>query len=246
MIIKTPFNYPLKNENRTLHIYLPDDYYESDEYYPVCYYFDGHNLYNDEDATYGKSWGLRDFLDSYNKKFIVVGMECTHIGKERLDEYCPYDLSESWLGTLKGYGRDTMEWIINDIKPFIDDNYRTMPFRETTMIAGSSMGGLMSLYAAIHHNIYFSKAACLSPSSMICEDILIDEIRNNELSEDTRIYISAGTNELRGHKDYSNIRIENELRERNLITLRILYEGYGHCEADWEKQNKTYMDFLWF
>ena len=246
MIIKTPFNYPLKNENRTLHIYLPDNYYESDEHYPVAYYFDGHNLYNDEDATYGKSWGLKTFLENYDKKFIVVGMECTHVGKERLDEYCPYDLKESWLGTLKGYGKDTMEWIINDIKPYIDSNYRTMPFRETTMIAGSSMGGLMSLYAAIAYNIYFSKAACLSPSSMICEGLLKEEILNNKLSEDTRIYLSAGTGELRGSKDYTNIHIENLLKQRNLITYRVLYEGYNHCETDWEKQNQTYMNFLWY
>lgn len=246
MIIKQPFNYPLKNEDRTLHIYLPDNYLNTDEHYPVAYYFDGHNLYSDEDATYGKSWGLKSFLENYSKELIIVGIECSHVGHERLDEYCPYDLNDSWLGELKGYGEDTMDWIVNDIKPWIDEHFRTMPFRETTMIAGASMGGLMAMYAALRYNIYFSKAACLSPSSMTCKDQLKDEIRNNDLSEDTRIYISAGTKELRRNTDYTNMMLEEEMKKRNLIVDRHLYKGYGHCEADWEKQNQAYMDFLWY
>ena len=106
MIIKQPFMYPLKNEERMLHIYLPDNYLNCDDTYPVAYFFDGHNLYKDEDATYGKSWGLEKFLTNYKKEFIVVGIECSHVGHERLDEYCPYDLKESWLGDLKGYGKE--------------------------------------------------------------------------------------------------------------------------------------------
>ena len=56
---------------RTIHVYLPDNYNESQEQYPVMYMFDGHNLFFDEDATYGKSWGLKDFLDNYDKKLII-------------------------------------------------------------------------------------------------------------------------------------------------------------------------------
>ena len=65
---------------RTMHVYLPKHYYETDERYPVMYMYDGHNLYNDQDATYGTSWGLSDFLDHYDKPFIIVGMECNHEG----------------------------------------------------------------------------------------------------------------------------------------------------------------------
>ena len=59
------------NCQRILHIYLPNDYYQSDERYPVVYMFDGHNLFLNSDATYGKSWGLADFLDHYDKKLII-------------------------------------------------------------------------------------------------------------------------------------------------------------------------------
>ena len=61
MIIKRDFSY--YGVNRPLHIYLPDTYDQPDERYPVMYFFDGHNLYFDSDATYGKSWGLILFLN---------------------------------------------------------------------------------------------------------------------------------------------------------------------------------------
>lgn len=57
---------------RRLHIYLPDDYYQSKETYPVMYMFDGHNLFYDEDATYGKSWGLKEFLLEKTTKNLIV------------------------------------------------------------------------------------------------------------------------------------------------------------------------------
>ena len=86
MIIKRDFIYTPKGTNRPLHIYLPEGYFESEERYPVMYFFDGHNLFYNEDATYGKSWGLKEFLDGWNKKMIVVGIECGHDGEERLSE----------------------------------------------------------------------------------------------------------------------------------------------------------------
>ena len=74
MIIKQDFLYTPVGKNRMLHIYLPDDYEQSQERYPVMYFFDGHNLYNNEDATYGKSWGLKEFLEGWRKDMIIVGM----------------------------------------------------------------------------------------------------------------------------------------------------------------------------
>ena len=75
MIVKQDILYPHCGEYRKLHIYLPPEYDRSEERYPVMYFFDGHNLYFNEDATYGKSWGLKDFLDTWGKGMIVVGLE---------------------------------------------------------------------------------------------------------------------------------------------------------------------------
>ena len=76
--------------DRTVHLYLPQGYEQSDGRYPVLYFYDGHNLFSDADATYGKSWGLGDYLDRCGKGFIAVGVECNHEGNGRLIEYYPF------------------------------------------------------------------------------------------------------------------------------------------------------------
>ena len=108
MVIRRDF--PYYGSNRPLHIYLPDTYDQSDERYPVMYFFDGHNLYFDSDATYGKSWGLKTFLDSWEKEMIVVGMECSHVGNERLEEYLPYPATTTAFGPLAVKGNETLHW----------------------------------------------------------------------------------------------------------------------------------------
>ena len=112
---------------RTIHVYLPDSYNESQEQYPVMYMFDGHNLFFDEDATYGKSWGLKDFLDNYDKKLIIVGIECNHEGHERLNEFSPYTYKNSFFGFIEGKGQQLMDWVIQELKPIVDKKYRTYP-----------------------------------------------------------------------------------------------------------------------
>ena len=163
MIIKKDAYYPPANQNRTLHIWLPDNYYETEERYPVMYFFDGHNLFDDNDATYGTCWGFRDFLSHWDKQIILVGMECSHEGDARLSEYCPYE-KRMFGKTIHGIGDATFQWIIHDIKPMIDREYRTYGHREATGIGGSSMGGIMAVYGGLAYNHVFSKAACVSPA----------------------------------------------------------------------------------
>ena len=141
MIIKRDFIYTPKGASRPLHIWLPENYDRTEERYPVMYFFDGHNLFLDGDATYGKSWGMKDFLEGWEKEMILVGIECGHDGQERLSEYLPYP-GNGWLTGFDPQGQATMDWIVNEIKPMIDREYRTIPFRECTAIGGSSMGSL--------------------------------------------------------------------------------------------------------
>lgn len=91
-----------------LHIWLPEDYFQSEERYPVMYFFDGHNMFLDADATYGKSWGLAEYLRSWDKPMIVVGLECSHEGNGRLVEYCPYHYTGKFWGDIQGTGDATM------------------------------------------------------------------------------------------------------------------------------------------
>lgn len=236
----TPFNC-----ERTIHVYLPEGYEESEERYPVVYMYDGHNLYSDEDATYGKSWGLKDFLDSYDKKLIIVGMESSKT--RRMNEYTPYDFENYYFGSVKGEGELYMDWVIDELKPLIDKKYRTYPFRECTAIAGSSMGGLMAFYTVVKYNQYFSKAAAVSPALFLCEKDLKKEWDKTDFFADTRIYFSMGENEVDNMEwAMKDIWYFND----KLVALGghsyVYFQKDGHhCEASWEEQNPIYMDFLW-
>lgn len=247
--------YPPGDSDRLLHIYLPDEYYEGEERYPVMYFFDGHNLFFDEDATYGTCWGLKTFLDHWDKKIIVVGMECSHKDRERLSEYCPYN--RHFLGkSINGRGKETFDWIIREIKPMIDGTYRTWSHREATGIGGSSMGGLMSMYGIIAHNDIFSKAACVSTGLCWNGVNLRRDLKQAQLSPDTRIFISWGETEsgpvpAGGNAEYDSKesraarKFEQELQAKQARTCMFFQPGGRHCEADWAKQVPLFMDWLW-
>ena len=160
MVKKWSVSYPAVNgvEQRRVYVYLPTMYEADPERrYPVLYMFDGQNVFFDADATYGKSWGVADYLDYTDTPLIVAAVECNAgPNNERLVEYSPYRFDDPTYGHFDGKGQATMSWFIHRFKPFIDHNFRTLPDREHTFIGGSSMGGLMSLYALLQYNDTFS------------------------------------------------------------------------------------------
>ena len=254
MLIKQDFYFHSLDAHRPLHIRIPDF---GKPPFPVMYFFDGHNLFRDEDATYGKSWGLDAFCASWAKPIIIVGVECAHEGNLRLSEYLPYGSRYGWLRNMEPLGQKTMDGIIHELKPYIDSAFPTIPFRECTGIGGSSMGGLMAAYALVHCNQYISKAACLSPSIGSVSGMLWHEMNETPLSPDSRIYLSWGTNEgYGGVKDpgaedtsswlYKTCRATaNKIIRAGGAAKLYCQIGGKHCEADWEKQNSLYMPFLW-
>ena len=256
MIVKEDFIYTPDGTPRTLHIYLPEGYEYSSEKYPVMYFFDGHNLFYNHDATYGKSWGMKTFLDQWKKPMIVVGIECTHKGQERLSEYLHYPAIRKPFKQFKPLGDATFAWIVNEIKPYIDNKYRTIPFRECTGIGGSSMGGLMALYGVLHYNQWFSKAACISSSINICMPHIRQAMKTLHLFPDTRVYMSWGTREVHDLEDPNKLdttsmmySYHQELKayfENQDASIRLFnHVGGGHCEADWEKLVPSFYYYLW-
>lgn len=255
MVIKQDFWYWPAQQNRCLHIYLPDEYDHSSERYPVMYMFDGHNLFFDTDATYGKSWGLKGFLDHWDKRMILVGMECAHDGDDRIREYCPYR-KHMFGKTIDGIGEETYQWIVNDVKPWVDGTFRTWGHREATAIGGSSMGGIMSMYGIMRYNHVFSKAACVSTGIFWNLSDFRKDLSRSNINPDTRIYMSWG--ELEAGKAPHNLdphyntrearstfRFEKELQQRGASTYLYFQPGGRHCEADWEKQVPIFMNYLW-
>ena len=190
------------NEPRGVYLYLPADYdWSPERHYPVLYMFDGHNVFFDSDATYGKSWGLGEYLDAFQVPLIVAAVECNHHPDNgRLSEYSPYTFYEPDFGHVTGHGRVTMDWFVHTFKPSIDRKYRTLSDRPHTFIAGSSMGGLMSLFALLEYNQVFSRAAALSPSLWVAPDRLARLVRGAEVRSDTVLYMDYGSRELGNHE----------------------------------------------
>ncbi len=232
---------------RRAYIYLPASYKkEPDRRYPVMYMFDGHNVFFDADATYGKSWGMGKFLDKAQKQLIVVAVECNHEGNSRLQEYSPFPFDNATLGKIQGKGNSYMNWLVRTLKPYIDDNYRTLPDRNNTIICGSSMGGLMALYGACAFNHVFQRAACLSPSLWVSPGKVLEMVAKANIRRDTCIYMDYGSEEMFNHAANEEALMTTAhvlLTKRVNLALRIV-PGGNHSEASWEKQIPIFMDCL--
>lgn len=225
---------------RSAYVYLPESYgWDECRRYPVLYMFDGHNVFFDQDATYGKSWGMKEYLDRTQTQLIVAAVECSHSPDNgRLSEYSPYDFADPQLGRFRGLGRETMEWLIHDFKSEIDRQYRTLPDREHTFLAGSSMGGLMSLYGVMEFNHVFSRAGALSPSVWVAPGKLSKLAREAELGRETVIYTDYGSEEGRQRPKVAGqlSKLANILESRDVMVTRRIVPRGTHCEACWERQ----------
>lgn len=232
---------------RRAYIYLPESYQKDPEKrYPVMYMFDGHNVFFDSDATYGKSWGMAKYMNQSQKQLIIVAIECNHEGNCRLEEYSPFNHENSTLGFIKGKGRTYMNWMVHTLKPYIDENYRTLPDRKNTIICGSSMGGLMALYGAAVYNHIFQRAACLSPSLWVNPGKVLEMVAKAHIRNDTCIYMDYGSQEIFNHAANAESMISTAhllMTKRVNLALRIV-PGGTHSEASWEQQIPIFMDCL--
>lgn len=232
---------------RKAYIYLPESYKtDPDRRYPVMYMFDGHNVFFDEDATYGKSWGMNKFMTESKKQLIIVAVECSHEGNQRLVEYSPLNYENAELGKIRGKGSVYMNWLINTLKPYVDEKYRTLPDRCNTIIAGSSMGGLMALYGATTYNHIFQRAACLSPSLWVSSGRVLEMVARAHIRRDTCIYMDYGEKEMFNHAANAEALISTAhllMTKRVNLAMRIV-PGGTHSEASWEKQIPIFMDCL--
>jgi predicted alpha/beta superfamily hydrolase len=235
------------HQSRRVYVYLPDYYdIDPDRHYPVMYMFDGHNVFLDEDATFGKSWGMNSYMSWTRKPLIIVGVECNHEGNNRLREYAPFDFENGELGYISSQGRVYMDWLVNTLKPYIDAHYRTLRDRGNTIICGSSMGGLMALYGGTEYNHVFQRAACLSPSIWVNSTKVLELMDQAKIHENTTIYMDYGELEMGNHDANREALISAAqllMRKNVNLTLRII-PGGTHSEASWEKQIPVFMSCL--
>lgn len=234
------------DKERTAYVYLPVGYDEKDEKrYPVLYMFDGHNLFTDEEATFGKCWGLEEYMDSTKTQLIIVGVECNHEGDMRLSEYSP--VSFTFHGRkVVGRGKKYMDWLTGDFKSQIDSDYKTLPDRQNTYIAGSSMGGLMTIYALAKYGKYFSKGAALSPSLWVEEGEIPAFLQNAKYKKGTALFMSYGGKEFGNHSPQKALfykAFELFAEKGVAVTAKVVPNG-THCEACWEREIPHFMGVL--
>ena len=181
---------PQLGNTRDILVYLPASYGRGDKHYPVVYMHDGQNLFDDT-ASFCGEWKVDETLEAAGAagvEAIVVGIPNT--GMERLNEYSPFVDSRRGGGKGERY----LRFIVDTLKPRIDRDFRTLTARAYTGIMGSSMGGLISLYAYFRHADTFGFAGALSPSIWFAGRAIMPYIRRAP-SVPGRIYVDIGTAE---------------------------------------------------
>ncbi len=185
------FFIPQLNRNRRIWLYLPPDYETSNANYPVLYMQDGQNVF-DVSTSFSGEWevdeSLNSLFDNGDDGIIVVAID--NGGANRINEYSPW-VNPSYGG---GEGDEYIDFIVETLKPYIDENYRTLSDRTNTGIMGSSLGGLISMYAAIEHQDVFSRAGIFSPSFWFTDECYA-QVSNTGKEADMRIYLLAGEQE---------------------------------------------------
>lgn len=239
-LLDSVFPIPQLGTTRRIWIYLPPSYTQSKKKYPVIYMHDGQNLFDELTGGYGE-WGIDEILDKISaeggKEFIVVGID--HGGSERLKEYNPYD---SQYGN--GKGKAYVDFLVKNLKPFLDKNYRTLKDANHTSIAGSSMGGLISMYAIATYPRVFGKAGVFSPAFWLAKPIEEDLKKALPNLNRSKIYFVAGNLEGKAMiTDMNSVyQILNPTGKNKKIKLIEKADG-EHKEWFW---NREFMDFYKF
>ncbi len=214
---------------KTIWVYLPKDYQNSQKSYPVVYMNDAQNLFDDETSYIGE-WGIDEYMDQLTEhKSIIIGIE--HGNKKRLDELSPYT-NEKYGG---GKGDAYLTFIKNTLKPHVDVTYKTKPEAEHTTIFGASLGGLISFYAAIKYSDTFGKAGVFSASFWFSENIY-DLVKTTEIPKSSRFYFLVGSDEGESMVP-DHQRMVELLKSKGVNTEHIenhIIEGGKHNEALWK------------
>lgn len=228
-VLDTAFFIPQLNRKTRIWIYLPKDYQKTNQHYPVLYMQDGQNLFDEYTSGFGE-WGIDECLDtlaSKTKPCIVVGIAS---GIKRLNEYNPYDNTR--FG--KGEGDPYSAFLVKTLKPYIDKHFRTLRTRNNTLIAGSSMGGLISYYAIMKYPEVFGKAGIFSPSFWIAPEMigLTDSIGHSARG---KFFFYIGREEGDSYvKDMEQITGKLKAYTGNKV-YSIIDPGGRHNETAWRK-----------
>jgi predicted alpha/beta superfamily hydrolase len=237
-------------DGRDVIVYLPPDYERAlDRRYPVLYLHDGQNLFDPETAFAGNEWGLREVTEEliHNRDIqplIIVGIY--NAGVKRIAEYTHVRDRRGRGGRAKQYAK----LILENVKPFVDSEYRTLPDAANTGLGGSSLGGLVTLYLGLCFPQTFGKLIVMSPSVWWANRAILREVHRLRRQSDQKIWLDIGTRE--GPNPESSIKNTEELRDALISKgwklghdLQFVQdEGAGHDEKAWGYRMRSALKFL--
>ena len=256
-VVEHPNFFARKLHNyRSIWVYLPPDYANNPgKNYPVLYVHDGNNVFDRATAFLGVEWELdetaeRLIRERRIREIIIVAIQNT---PQREAEYTHVYMPRWGGGKADLYA----DFIISDVKPFIDKTYRTLKDRQYTAIMGSSLGGLVSLYIAWKYSEVFSMAGVVSPSVWWADRDIIRFVERGPKKPEIKIWLDIGTLEGRaeatkpGEITYA-VRDTRALKDALVRKgFRLHYdleylevEGGCHNEADWAKRVDKILLFL--
>jgi len=247
---------PQLDNARDIVVYLPPSYPTGGHHYPVLYMHDGQNLF-DAATSFAGEWYVDETLEglaSQGIEAIVVGIP--NIGSRRYHEYIPFpapDLPDA-------QGELYVNFIADTVKPMIDRDFRTLPGRTTTGIMGSSLGGLISLYAFFQRPDTFGLAGVVSPALRWGKGGIFPFV-TQAASAPGKIYMDVGTAEGTGlvsdpqsQRSFAEHYVQ-QVRRMNALLKRkgyrtgetLLYveeEGAVHHESAWARRLPAALRFL--
>ncbi len=248
---------PSLGGTRDVVVYLPPGYEESNnkERYPVLYVHDGQNIFDPSTAFLGREWHLDEtaeqlIRDGKTMPFIMVGVY--NNGEKRIDEYTPVPDAKYGGGHADAYG----DFLINEVKPFVDQHYRTQPDAAHTGIMGSSLGGLVSLYLGFQHPEVFGLVGALSPSLWWAHQQLTQSLAGSHGAGPRAIWMDMGTAEDPQDDDHNGVpdMIDDARRMRDVLESRGFHEGQNlqyrevegatHDEPAWAARADQVLTFL--
>jgi predicted alpha/beta superfamily hydrolase len=237
-----PIQMTTLNQERLIRVYLPKCYSSEDKHYPVMYMHDGQNVFTDDVAINGVSLNLESYLDEKGLEVIVVGIDQNP--EDRLNEYCPWvngEYSKKILGPESsptgGKGSSYIEFIVYELKPFIDQKYRTLV--DQTSMAGISLGGLISTYAACRYPQLFKNIAIFSSGFYRNQEEIEKLLIESDLSPIQSFYLDCGTKEAG-----DNEQINSEVLSSNKAIYDILRNKISNIRFEIiEDASHNYMFF---
>lgn len=234
-----------------VYVSLPDSYDKKNQYYPVLYMNDGQVLFKDYDDYNGESWGIMEnYKNSPNlPEVILVGIAS---GETRNDELFPFSFEHHGSGKLSGgKAKEYMNFIVDSLKPVINDKYRTLSDAKNTGILGISVGGVCATYAATNYTDHFSIFCCMSSAYTPVRTKMVELIKESDFSKVRKMYLDVGTNESENENARlgyleSNKEVYNILKEKidlEKLKFRIIKDSQ-HIEEDWDKRFPSIIEYL--